>query len=95
MSHSRDAPPHAPPAPDHRSARVVIVLDHPAQQFAEAFRLSGRSTVVDTTVLYWSTDEGAFDKGFDRSIRWDIDLTSGYRCIGRRLGRGRSRGPPR
>ena len=55
------------------------MLDHPAQQFAEAFRLSGRSTVVDTTVLYWSTDEGAFDKGFDRSIRWDIDLTSGYR----------------
>lgn len=59
---------------------LSIVLDHPVQHFSPGFRELDRSTVLDTTVLYWVTAEGGFyDPQFARTIKWDIDLLSDYR----------------
>jgi glycosyltransferase involved in cell wall biosynthesis len=59
--------------------RALIVLEHPAQHFAESFRTAARSSEMDVSVLYWTDDDGGrFDPEFDMHTSWDVDLHSGY-----------------
>lgn len=58
--------------------RVAVVMDHPAQQFAQALRLLSLEEELRLQVYYWSVAERMYDAGFDRAISWDIDLLGGY-----------------
>lgn len=59
--------------------KVLLVLDHPAQQFVAAFRRTAKSTRLDLALLYWTDNpNGHYDEHFAREIQWDIDLHSGY-----------------
>jgi glycosyltransferase involved in cell wall biosynthesis len=60
-------------------ARVAVVVDHPAQYFAPAFRHLAADPRLRTRVYYWDhAADGAYDPGFARHIRWDTDLHGGY-----------------
>lgn len=60
-------------------ARVVIVLDHPAQHFSPAFRALDADDSVEVMVVYGHTPSGEhYDPGFGRSVSWDVDLLGGY-----------------
>ena len=74
-----------PHADDRRDAamtrealRIVLVIDHPAQQFARALQLLADEPGLRVHVYYWSTPESSYDAGFARSVSWDIDLLGGY-----------------
>lgn len=60
--------------------KLVILQTHPIQYFAPIYReLSDRGN-VDVSVIYL-TDSGAkeyYDPGFNRMVKWDIDLMTGY-----------------
>jgi len=60
--------------------RIVIVMDHPAQQFARALQLLADEPGLQMQVYYWSTPESSYDVGFARPVSWDIDLIGGYPC---------------
>lgn len=65
--------------PARRRRRLTILVDHPAQHFSPAFRCLAGSELVDLHVLYGDVRQaGAYDPGFDREVRWDVDLLSGY-----------------
>lgn len=61
-----------------RALRIVLVIDHPAQQFARALQLLADEPGVRMHVYYWSTPETSYDAGFARQASWDIDLLGGY-----------------
>ena len=70
---------------DHRDAvmtrqaiRIVLIIDHPAQQFARALQLLAAEPGLQVHVCYWSTPERSYDAGFARAVSWDIDLLGGY-----------------
>jgi glycosyltransferase involved in cell wall biosynthesis len=59
-------------------ARIAVVVDHPAQYFAPAFRALARES-VDLQVIYWNAAQGGnFDPGFGRHVKWNVDLYSDY-----------------
>jgi glycosyltransferase involved in cell wall biosynthesis len=58
--------------------RCALVMDHPAQQFAQALRLLASQAGMRLSVYYWSVEEHLYDAEFDRSLSWDIDLLGGY-----------------
>jgi glycosyltransferase involved in cell wall biosynthesis len=58
--------------------RLALVVNHPAQQFAQALRLLAREPEVRLRVYYWLMAERIYDAGFDRQVSWDIDLLGGY-----------------
>jgi glycosyltransferase involved in cell wall biosynthesis len=58
--------------------RTAVVMDHPAQQFATGLRLLAAEPSVGLQVYYRSVAQGNYDAGFDRAVRWDIDLLGGY-----------------
>src|ERR1700737_2961275 len=61
------------------TTRVAILVHHPIQHFSPAFRAL-RRTSLGVTGLYWEArEERYYGPGFERDIRWDIDLHSGYR----------------
>ena len=62
----------------HGPMRIVLVMDHPAQQFARALRLLADEPGLQVQVYYWSTPESSYDPGFARQVSWDIDLLEGY-----------------
>lgn len=58
---------------------LVLAQNHPAQHFVEGFRHAAQSNRARVSVLYWTSNEGGqFDEGFGRTVRWDVDLLSGY-----------------
>ena len=57
---------------------IAVVMDHPAQQFAQALRLLSGQPGMRLRVYYWSAAERMYDAGFDRTVSWDIDLLGGY-----------------
>jgi glycosyltransferase involved in cell wall biosynthesis len=59
--------------------RLVIVMDHPAQQFTRGLQLLSDDPSVDVRVYYWSVAKRFHDQGFGREISWDVDLLAGYR----------------
>jgi glycosyltransferase involved in cell wall biosynthesis len=61
------------------STRAAIVVNHPAQYFAPAFRAVEARDDVNATIYYWVSNlEGSYDSGFGRHVKWDTDLHSGY-----------------
>lgn len=56
----------------------MLIIDHPAQQFARALQLLAAEPGLQMHVCYWSTPERSYDAGFGRSVSWDIDLLGGY-----------------
>jgi glycosyltransferase involved in cell wall biosynthesis len=59
--------------------RAALVLDHPAQYFAPAFRLLAADGRLRTRVYYWDhLADGVYDPGFARHVQWNTDLHGGY-----------------
>ncbi|MCH7230594.1 glycosyltransferase family 4 protein [Glycomyces sp. L485] len=59
--------------------RAAVVIDHPVQYFAPAFRLLAADARLRTSVYYWNEiPGGTYDPGFDRHVRWSTDLHGGY-----------------
>ncbi len=60
--------------------RLAIVATHPIQYYAPWFQRVAAEPDFDLKVFYlWDfgvTDQ--HDKGFDRTIRWDLPLLDGY-----------------
>jgi len=64
--------------------RVAIVCSHPIQYLAPWFVALASEPGLDLTVLYASLSgqaHAAQDRDFGRSVRWDVDLLSGYRYV--------------
>ena len=62
-----------------RPVRAAVLFNHPAQHFSEGFRLLDGHPELRTRVYYWNAaTEGLYDPGFDRHVRWNVDLHSGY-----------------
>lgn len=61
-----------------RPVRIALVMDHPAQQFAQALRLLSGELGIRLQTYYWSAAGRMYDVGFDRSVSWDVDLLGGY-----------------
>lgn len=62
--------------------RLAVVATHPIQYLAPWYRHLGQQPDLDVTVLYGSGHglvAGGYEPEFGRSVRWDVDLTSGYR----------------
>lgn len=62
--------------------RLAVVATHPIQYLAPWYRHLGQQPELDVTVLYGSGHglvAGGYEPEFGRSVRWDVDLTSGYR----------------
>jgi len=61
--------------------KLTILQTHPIQYYAPIYcELSERNN-IEINVIYL-TDSGAreyFDPGFDRMVKWDIDLLTGYK----------------
>lgn len=58
---------------------VVVAVNQPIQHFSASFRCAARSTRIRVSILYWADNsDGMFDPEFDRHVRWDVDLLSGY-----------------
>lgn len=61
--------------------RVAFITSHPIQYQAPLFRKLASRPGIDLTVYFcsrWGVERYE-DKGFGKSIAWDIDLLSGYR----------------
>ncbi len=61
--------------------RLAIISTHPIQYNAPFFALLQARNIIQLRVFYtWGRQvlEDKYDPGFDRHIRWDIDLTNGY-----------------
>ncbi|MER9052102.1 glycosyltransferase family 4 protein [Mesorhizobium sp. M0923] len=63
--------------------KVAVVNSHPIQYFAPLYARIEKSACFDLTVFYLSdfSLRGAFDAGFDRPVKWDIDLLRGYSSV--------------
>ncbi|PJJ74684.1 glycosyltransferase involved in cell wall biosynthesis [Thermoflavifilum aggregans] len=60
--------------------RLAVVITHPIQYYAPLFQLLNRQDNLQLKVFYtWSqAQQGVFDAGFQKTIRWDIPLLTGY-----------------
>ncbi|MDB6127022.1 MAG: glycosyl transferase [Verrucomicrobia bacterium] len=60
--------------------RLAVVLSHPIQYYSPWFRWLARERRVEVRVFYlWDFGITAkHDPGFGASIKWDVDLLSGY-----------------
>lgn len=73
--------------------RVAFVNTHPIQYFAPLYAYLNRTGRFDATALYLSdfSIRGGLDKGFGRTVTWDVDLLGGYTAefMGKAAGRRR------
>ena len=58
--------------------RLVLIIDHPAQQFTRGLQILAATPGMTVTVLYSSVAKTFDDPGFDQEISWDVDLLGGY-----------------
>ena len=63
-----------------RAVRLGFLNTHPIQYFAPLYAYLNREEDFSVTALYLSdySVRGAKDHAFDRLVKWDIDLLSGY-----------------
>jgi glycosyltransferase involved in cell wall biosynthesis len=81
--------------------RVAHLVSHPIQYFAPLYRELAQRPELDLTVFFYSdlTLSEFYDPDFDGPVRWDTDLTDGYRwkvcpsAIGKPLSGGFLRRP--
>jgi glycosyltransferase involved in cell wall biosynthesis len=73
-------PSRASASPESTRYRVAFVNTHPIQYFAPLYAHLTRYSDLDVTALYLSdfSLRGGHDRGFDRSVTWDIGLLDGY-----------------
>lgn len=66
-----------------RTTRIAVVNSHPVQYSAPLYAYVNRDPQLDITALYCSdySLRGAQDTGFKQTVKWDIDLLSGYRAV--------------
>ncbi|WP_231490287.1 glycosyltransferase family 4 protein [Pedobacter sp. Leaf170] len=58
---------------------LAIITTHPIQYYAPAFKLLAKQCNLKVFYTLGSeTENGLFDSGFNRTIKWDIDLLDGY-----------------
>ena len=62
------------------TARLAVVLSHPTQYYSPWFRWLQANTALQVRVFYlWQFGVTAQpDPGFQTTIKWDVDLLSGY-----------------
>ena len=79
-----------------RKFRIAVVSSHPVQYFAPLYAYLNRDKRLEITALYCSdfSLRGGIDPGFQKPIRWDVDLLSGYPSLflGKRAGKRTPRG---
>ena len=63
--------------------RLVVVNSHPIQYFAPLYAYLNSDPEIEMTALYCSDSSlrGAVDPGFKQTVKWDIDLLTGYKAI--------------
>jgi glycosyltransferase involved in cell wall biosynthesis len=66
-----------------RKTRIAVLNSHPIQYFAPLYAYLNRASDLEITALYLSdvSVRGGRDKGFNRDVKWDVDLLSGYRSV--------------
>lgn len=76
--------------------RIAVLNSHPIQYFAPLYAYLNSAADLDITALYLSdfSIRGGKDAGFDRKVKWDVDLLAGYRSVflGNAAGRREPRG---
>jgi glycosyltransferase involved in cell wall biosynthesis len=75
-----------------KPVRVAHLVSHPIQYFAPLYREISRREEVDLTVYFYSDASlrEYHDEGFGRPVRWDVDLSGGYRSVIVGSARGRT-----
>lgn len=65
---------------DDKRPKLAIVLSHPTQYYSPWFRWVAATTDIDLRIFYlWDFGVTAqLDSKFGATIRWDVDLLSGY-----------------
>src|SRR5690606_29101824 len=60
--------------------RVCVINTHPIQYYSPFYAYLERDPEIDLVVFYLSdfSLRGAVDPGFGQTVKWDIDLLSGY-----------------
>src|SRR5690242_3783093 len=63
--------------------RIAVLNSHPIQYFAPLYAYLNAQPDFEVTALYLSDGsvQGGRDPGFDRDVKWDIDLLTGYSAI--------------
>lgn len=63
-----------------KKKKIAVLNTHPIQYFAPLYAYLNASGLVEVEAIYLSdvSLRGGHDKGFGQSVRWDIDLLSGY-----------------
>jgi glycosyltransferase involved in cell wall biosynthesis len=76
-------PPERLPPLDAAACRVAVVASHVIQYQAPFFRRLAASPKIDLTVLYCSPSGATVyhDAEMQTTLRWDLDLLSGYRHV--------------
>jgi glycosyltransferase involved in cell wall biosynthesis len=66
-----------------KPVRIAVLNSHPIQYFAPLYAYLNAAPELDVTVLYLSNISlrGGKDVGFDRDVKWDLDLLAGYRSV--------------
>jgi glycosyltransferase involved in cell wall biosynthesis len=70
-------------SPMRSPLRIAILNSHPIQYFAPLYAYINSVPDLDVTVLYLSdiSLRGGTDLAFNRTVKWDIDLLSGYKSL--------------
>jgi glycosyltransferase involved in cell wall biosynthesis len=71
---------------DHRGTkrlRIAVLNSHPIQYFAPLYAYLNEAPDLKVTALYLSdcSVRGGRDVGFDRDVKWDVDLLGGYPSV--------------
>jgi glycosyltransferase involved in cell wall biosynthesis len=63
--------------------RIAVLNSHPIQYFAPLYTYLNAAPDFEVTALYLSdvSLRGERDTGFDREVKWDLDLLAGYRSV--------------
>ena len=66
-----------------KKIKVGILVSHPIQYYVSIYRELSRDPLIDLLVIYRSKIgvNSYHDSGFNRIVKWDIPLLSGYRYI--------------
>src|SRR5436305_8013317 len=63
--------------------RIAVLNSHPIQYFAPLYAYLNTAPELEVTALYMSdvSIRGGNDADFGRDVKWDVDLTAGYRSV--------------
>ena len=71
--------------------KIAVLNTHPIQYFAPLYAYLNQSPELEVTAVYLSdaSVRGAMDKGFGKTVKWDVDLLKNYphKFVGKALNR--------